>query len=306
MSLRIVATLCLAAALVTQARAEDGQVRVVLPLQLDNVRPDQEFERVDPDADRKTYDVETLCNLIATSADAHGLPRSFFTRLIWKESRFDISALSRAGAQGIAQFMPGTAYRRGLRDPFDPEQAIPASAAYLSDLRTEFGNLGLAAAAYNAGEERVSSWLARGGYLPGETQGYLLAIFGKTAESFREMTTDEEQPPLREGMSFDQACRELPVTPATVLLYDDTDAPAWGVQLAGHFDRAVALRIFEEVRIRHAGIIGEREPAVFSKRSTIGRRPLHVVQIGAADKREASDLCNQLRLAGASCVVVKN
>jgi len=52
----------------------------------------------------------------------------FFARLIWKESRFDIKAVSPAGAQGVAQFMPATAKRRGLADPFDPEQAIPASA----------------------------------------------------------------------------------------------------------------------------------------------------------------------------------
>ena len=59
---------------------------------------------------------------------------------------------------GIAQFMPGTAKLRGLEDPFHAITAIPASAAYLAKLRDEFGNLGLAAAAYNAGENRVARW----------------------------------------------------------------------------------------------------------------------------------------------------
>ena len=67
--------------------------------------------------------------------------------------------VTQPGAQGIAQFMPGTARRRGLDDPFDAKKALAASAAYLAELRTSFGNLGLAAAAYNAGEgKRMRSW----------------------------------------------------------------------------------------------------------------------------------------------------
>jgi soluble lytic murein transglycosylase-like protein len=61
-------------------------------------------------------------------------------------------AVSRAGAQGVAQFMPATARWRCLADPFDSLEAIAQSAKLLRDLRREFGNLGLAAAAYNAGK----------------------------------------------------------------------------------------------------------------------------------------------------------
>ena len=105
-----------------------------------------------------------ICHLIEVHADSHELPRDFFARLIWKESRFDPNAQSPVGAEGIAQFMPGTAKMRGLADPFDIEQAIPASATYLGELKRGFGNLGLAAAAYNAGESRVSRWLSSGGF----------------------------------------------------------------------------------------------------------------------------------------------
>lgn len=286
--------------------AEDHDVRVVLPLQLDGASANQEFERVDPDATEKTYDAAALCDLISAAAEEHGLPKPYFARLIWKESRFDISAVSPAGAQGIAQFIPATAMRRKLRDPFDPEQAIPASAAYLADLRADFGNLGLAAAAYNSGEQRVSRWLAKGGYLPFETEDYVLAILGKPVDTFREATKDEEQPPLDSGKSFDEACRALPVKPATATLYASTDVPPWGVQVAGNFNRTAAVKQWERVRATHARIIGDVEPAIFAKRGTIGRRQMHVVQIGASDKREASDLCNRLRLAGGSCVVVRN
>ena len=72
--------------------------------------------------------------------------------MIWQESRFQPDAVgpvtrSGARAQGIAQFMPGTASERRLLDPFDPVQALPKSAEFLDELRNQFGNLGLAAAA---------------------------------------------------------------------------------------------------------------------------------------------------------------
>ncbi len=70
--------------------------------------------------DRKTF-AETVCSEIDARATEHALPQSFMARLIWKESLFDPGAVSPKGAQGIAQFMPGTAKRRGLDDPFDAE-----------------------------------------------------------------------------------------------------------------------------------------------------------------------------------------
>src|SRR5215472_14294839 len=93
--------------------------------------------------------VARICDALAAAATENDLPVDFFARLIWQESRFDPTAVSRAGAQGVAQFMPATANARGLADPFDPFEAIAHSAKLLRDLRREFGNLGLAAAAYN-------------------------------------------------------------------------------------------------------------------------------------------------------------
>ena len=73
-----------------------------------------------------------------------------------QESGFDPGARSPAGAQGIAQFMPGTARAMGLRDPFDPAQAIQAQAKLMSLLLRRFGSVQLALAAYNAGEGNVA------------------------------------------------------------------------------------------------------------------------------------------------------
>ncbi|PWB63844.1 MAG: lytic transglycosylase domain-containing protein [Bradyrhizobiaceae bacterium] len=128
---------------------------------------------------------EEVCETLNAAADAHDLPTPFFIRLIWQESRFDRKAVSPVGAQGVAQFMPATASAMGLEDPFDPIAALPMSAQLLRTLRNQFGNLGLAAAAYNAGPKRVVDWLAKRGVLPKETRDYVHRITGRPAEDWR-------------------------------------------------------------------------------------------------------------------------
>jgi hypothetical protein len=73
------------------------------------------------------------------------------------ESNFDPFATSPAGAEGLAQFMPGTAASYGLADPFDPVEAIDAQAHLMSDLIHQFGSPELALAAYNAGPAPVEA-----------------------------------------------------------------------------------------------------------------------------------------------------
>ena len=90
------------------------------------------------------------------------------------------------GAQGVAQFMPATAAEVGLDDPFDPFQALPASARFLRKLHDQFGNLGLAAAAYNAGSGRIQKWLSRQDLLPRETRAYVKIITGNPIEDWTE------------------------------------------------------------------------------------------------------------------------
>jgi hypothetical protein len=124
--------------------------------------------------DRTIELAQSLCPLIQSVAADNGLPVEFFARLIWQESRLRpdaIGPVTRSGkrAQGIAQFMPATAADRLLLDAFDPAQALPKSAEFLRELRAQFGNLGLAAAAYNAGPQRVQDWLAGKRRLPSET-----------------------------------------------------------------------------------------------------------------------------------------
>jgi hypothetical protein len=133
-----------------------------------------------------TRSTEEICDTLTKSAQINDLPVPFFIRLLFQESRFNPGVVSSAGAQGIAQFMPETAEGMGVSNPFDPRQAIPASARLLNDLVQRFGNLGLAAAAYNAGPKRIVDWLnSKGkGKLPEETQGYVKTITGKPVENW--------------------------------------------------------------------------------------------------------------------------
>ncbi|MBV9348921.1 MAG: lytic transglycosylase domain-containing protein [Pseudolabrys sp.] len=135
---------------------------------------------------RRAIAREVVCETLADAATANNVPTPFFIRLIWRESGFNQNAVSPVGAQGVAQFMPATAAQHRLADPFDPLAALHASARFLRSLINQFGNVGLAAAAYNAGPGRVATWLAsKKGKLPQETRDYVQNITGKAPEQWR-------------------------------------------------------------------------------------------------------------------------
>ena len=80
--------------------------------------------------------------------------------------------------------MPRVAAAYGLTNPFDPIHALAVSGRFLAELLQQFGNIGLAAAAYNAGPNRVLNWMAKLGKLPTETRNYVKAITGQPAEQW--------------------------------------------------------------------------------------------------------------------------
>ena len=136
------------------------------------------------ESDAPALSQQEICTTLVRVAQANDLPVGFFTNLIWRESRFDHVAISPAGAMGIAQFMPDVADELRL-DAFDARDALPASGKLLRTLRARFGNLGLVAAAYNAGPKRVSDWLEQRSGLPKETRDYVNLITGLPAEHWR-------------------------------------------------------------------------------------------------------------------------
>jgi hypothetical protein len=250
-------------------------------------------------------EVARICDLIAEHAQGHRLPEAFFARLIWKESRFDAGAVSPAGAEGIAQFMPGTAAMRGLENSFDVAQALPASAAYLAELRGKYGNLGLAAAAYNSGEGRVSRWLASGGFLPIETENYVLDILGAPADSFIG-AKDGSSAPLHPEKSFIEACRELPIVRFNTTPMARISTKPWAVQVAVNFNRAAVARQLEQARRKAGRAFEGQEVAISRVRTPRGRLGIYVARVGLDARGQATELCNRLRSSGGSCLVLRN
>jgi Transglycosylase SLT domain/D-alanyl-D-alanine carboxypeptidase len=114
--------------------------------------------------------------LIVRAAQRWGVSAHLLAAQLYAESNFNPFARSPAGAEGIAQFMPGTADALGLRDPFDPAAAIDAQAHLMRDLLGRLGSVPLALAAYNAGEGAVAAC----GCIPPfpETRAYVARILG--------------------------------------------------------------------------------------------------------------------------------
>ena len=260
---------------------------------------------------------EAMCLMIEAAAKAENLPLEFFARVIWQESRFRSDAVgpvTRNGqrAQGIAQFMPGTASERGLLDPFNPVQALPKSAEFLAELRDQFGNLGLAAAAYNAGPRRVQEWLAGTGPMPQETRSYVIAITGSSVEDWAKAQKGIG-PPARTPAS---SCRELmallkqapnPFVAGLEQRVTLGAAKLWGVQLAAGFSRDKALAMYARAMKRLSAVIGDQDPSLLSSvvRSR-GTRTFYQVRIGTDTRPAADALCDRIRKAGGSCFVLKN
>lgn len=100
-----------------------------------------------------------------------GLPSGLLDAVVWTESRYNPLAVSKAGAGGLGQLMPGTARDLGVSNRFDPAENLEGAARYLRQMLDEFGVVHLALAAYNAGPGAVK----RAGGIPrnGETPGYV-------------------------------------------------------------------------------------------------------------------------------------
>jgi hypothetical protein len=114
--------------------------------------------------------------LIIGAAQRWGVSAHLLAAQLYAESNFNPFARSPSGAEGIAQFMPGTATALGLLDPFDPRAAIEAQAHRMRDLLGRFGSVPLALAAYNAGAAAVAAC----GCIPpfAETRAYVARILG--------------------------------------------------------------------------------------------------------------------------------
>ena len=246
-----------------------------------------------------------ICGLIEREARRVGMPAPFFARLINQESRFDPNARSPVGAQGVAQFMPYTAKERGLKDPYDIVQAIPASADYLADLRGMLGNWGLAAMAYNAGPGRIID--AFGGRAPPpETRHYIRVITSRDWRHFTVIANEIEDTPLVAAMPFMDACLKLPTRRMSPPKPESEPWQPWGVQLAASFIEASAVASFERQTERYKSVIGGRRPMLVRTKRRGMTRPMIAARLGAPTRGAADALCAKIKRVGGACVVLKN
>lgn len=223
---------------------------------------------------QKSNQPQLICRMVDTAAESYRVPASFLTRVLWQESGFRTNLTSPAGAAGVAQFMPETAAERGLEDPYDPYLAIPQAARFLAELLVRFRNLGLAAAAYNAGAAGVTKWLRGEANLPTETRLFVLAVTGHDAEEWRtglrDIPADGERQNcigITAGLSRQK--------PALAFSHSaSTRMEVWQVRLDEFLAKAVRLK---------------------------SQRP-GTVPISSSN-RAAESLCERIRAMGAPCAV---
>jgi hypothetical protein len=253
-------------------------------------------------ADQDFDALEALCLMIESAAKANDLPPEFFARVIWQEGHFQVDTGSPEHA------VTGT---RRLLDPFDPVQALPKAAEFLAALRLQFGNLGLAAAAYHLGPERVQAWLAGTGAMPPETRNYVIALTGTSVDDWVRAGKGAR---LREAAAL-QSCHEVIAlfkTAPNPFVFELEQrirlsvAKPWGVQLAAGFDREQALTIYAREMRRLRPAIGDQDTTllagIFRSRGT---RTFYQVRIGANTRPAADALCDRIRLAGGACFVLR-
>lgn len=250
--------------------------------------------------------VPDVCLAIERAAGRHGLDPHFLARLLWKESLFEPGAISPVGAMGIAQFMPGTAEMVGLDDPFNPAKAIEASARYLRKLTDGFGSVGMAAVAYNGGENRAARYLAQGGSLPWETQDYVQAITGLTAASWRESPPKVLDIRLDKQRSFREACIDL-AGQRKLREFNTPEHPwPWGVIVATHPQQSGVSAQVSRLNRQLRPILGGKRVSYVRRKISGGPRKVYTAQIGYSSKSEAYAFCSRLRGVGGRCLVLKN
>lgn len=273
---------------------------------------------------RDAHFIHDVCQSIEVQARRHGLDPAFLARLLWQESRFDRNALSHAYAMGIAQFIASTAEKRGLQDPFNPAEAIEYSAEYLGELTRRYGNPGLAALAYNGGEDRADGFLDGGG-LKQETVDYVIIITGLRAEDWRDDPPETRDFRLDRDLAFRPACHELATGRRVTSLPDvyvslgknhrslrprirpEPRLAKWGAQLAFGKSEDRAKSNFDRATRTCRRAVGKASPdIVFVANRVQGRPGYYMARLSSMDRAEAEEICSDARRQGCACAVYKN
>lgn len=167
---------------------------------------------------------------------------------------------------GIAQFIASTAKLRGLDDPYNPAEALDASARYLAELTEKFGNLGLTSAAYNAGETAARNFKNEAAGLPNETWKYVQIITGYTPKKWRDIPPQSPDFTLTKEQDFQTSCNQLADSRELLSKQKFTSQfKKWGVQIASG-------------NTRNAAVVGYKRSIRTCKRMLKSRTPDYIYQ----------------------------
>jgi hypothetical protein len=203
--------------------------------------------------------------------------------------------------------MPATAAERNLLDPFNPIEALPKAAEFLKELRSEFGNLGLAAAAYNAGPGRVRGWMAGTRSMPAQTRAYVEAVTGHSIDEWAAARDKETKAESEVSCETLMATLKQPPTTFLAALQQHVVTGAiqpWGAILGAHRSRPEILDRYAALQRRFADVLAGRDPILLER--GLGSLPRYQVRVGAESKAAANDICKKIHLAGGDCVVLRN
>ena len=195
---------------------------------------------------------------------------------------------------------------------FDPVAALPKAAEFLSELRAEFGNLGLAAAAYNAGPGRVRSVLGGHGGVPAETRNYVQAITGRSFDEWAALGREGGKDAIAKPTSCLQLAALLKEQPSFFIgelerhVREGSLRP-WGVQLSAGFSRARVLTAYARIERQFRTLLEGRDPTIIrTLLRSRGSDGFYQVRVGADTRAAANKLCADLSAKGAACMVLRN
>ncbi|MEW6732482.1 MAG: lytic transglycosylase domain-containing protein [Acidobacteriota bacterium] len=156
----------------------------------------------------KTYMTEQLAEKIVTISRKYYVDPQLITEIMRCETNFRPNLTSPKGAAGLMQFMPGTARRFGITNPYDPDQAIAGACLYLRFLMSRFGRLDLALAGYNAGENAVER---HGRRVPPyrETVGYVRSIIANYRRARKLAASLDKDPYTSEQITYSRSAQRI-------------------------------------------------------------------------------------------------
>jgi hypothetical protein len=165
--------------------------------------------------------------------------------------------------------------------------------------------LGLAAAAYNAGEKRVEALIAGRTSLPLETRNYVFAITGRQIEDWLGVNHPTAPFPTQDSIAFLRSCSQRVTNQLRVAALPTASAVfPWGVQIFESFSRNQVINMFLALQERLPGIFGSSLPMVIALRNySIGTALRQRVFLGAASRSEADSKCAALQQKGVACLV---